>query len=86
MKSPQIETADFIPDKSGYSELQVCQSAAGYYVGTMYYDKEDGFWEPGSRDSGYFRTSEEAEKFLKMVIGISNPEQHLRMHPTEIVA
>lgn len=59
MKSPMIENADYIEDKKGYSELQVLSSAAGYYVGTTYTD-EDGFTEPGSRDSGYYRTYEDA--------------------------
>jgi len=32
--------------KSGYSELQVLESAAGLYVGTTF--TENGFTEPGS--------------------------------------
>lgn len=39
-------------------ELEVCHSAAGYYIGT---------WcscGPYSRESGYYRTSDEAERRL----------------------
>jgi hypothetical protein len=67
MKSPMIQNANYIENKSGYSDLQVLSSAAGYYVGTIYTDPEDGFREPGSRDSDYFRTYEQAEKYLKLI-------------------
>ena len=40
------------------SELQVLKSAAGYYIGRT----EDGM--PYSRESTYFRTSEEAKELL----------------------
>jgi hypothetical protein len=50
---------------NGYSELMVCQSAAGYYLGTMYTD-ESGFEEPGSRESDYFPSRGEAEIALEM--------------------
>ena len=40
------------------SELQVLKSAAGYYIGRT----EDGM--PYSRESGYFRTYEEAEELF----------------------
>ena len=59
MRSPQVERYE--PDskeKEGYTDLQVLRSPAGYYVGTMYV-AEDGFTEPGSRDSGYFKTRKE---------------------------
>ena len=42
-------------------EPQVCKSPAGYYVG--YWCDEDG---PFSRESGYYRTREEAERALKV--------------------
>ena len=52
----------------GYTDMMVLQSAAGYYIGTMYEEKDaDGnvlFQEPGSRDTDYIRTREEAEKLL----------------------
>lgn len=50
-----------------YTELRVLSSAAGYYIGTNYVNVEaDGStWEePGSRESGYFRTREAAEAAL----------------------
>ena len=39
-------------------ELQVCKSAAGYYVGTYCY------CGPYSRESGYYKTREAAEVAL----------------------
>ena len=70
MKSPQIDFANKSWAKDGdnpsdYSEMKVLQSAAGYYIGTIYTDPDDGFEEPGSRDSDYFDTREEAEKYLE---------------------
>jgi hypothetical protein len=65
-----VEKAGYIPEeqKSGYSELKVLQSAAGYYVGTTYFNPDfGGFEEPGSRDSGYYRTEGEAERALKLM-------------------
>jgi len=54
-----------------YGPLQVLKSAAGYYVGTLFADtfnNHDGtvstFNVPGSRDSGYFATEEEAQRYL----------------------
>ena len=55
-----------------YSDLQVMKSAAGYYVGTFYMDSLDSgetFLCPGSRDSQYFRTHEEASAFLSYMTG-----------------
>lgn len=43
------------------SEHKVLQSAAGYYVGTLYFDKEHKVWLPYDRASGYFETEAEAE-------------------------
>lgn len=44
--------------------LHVCQSNAGYYIGRMCWDKEGDFEEPFSRESGYYRKKEDAEKEL----------------------
>lgn len=65
MKSPMVQNATYISEeeKSEYSELQVLQSAAGYYIGTLHNDPE-GFQEPGSRDSGYYATRELAQQAL----------------------
>jgi hypothetical protein len=56
------------------------RSAAGFYVGTLHTD-ENGFVEPGSRDSDYFRTRQEAERYLRMVQEVPNPNEYLRMEP-----
>lgn len=65
MKSPQIEFANYIDkdEKELYSDLQVLRSNAGFYIGTIYNNPE-GYQEPGSRDSGYYPTREEAQKAL----------------------
>lgn len=61
-KSPLVER--WGGDEEGtYTDLQVCRSNAGYYIGTMFTTKE-GWQEPGSRDSGYYRTAEEAQAEL----------------------
>lgn len=70
-------------EKGGYSDLQVLQSAAGYYVGTTYTNVEaDGstWTEPGSRDTGYFATHEEAEKYLARLME-ADPTASTRQHP-----
>lgn len=70
MKSHMIETGDYITNKSGYSDLQVLQSAVGWYIGTIYsnYDTNGNhlYDEPGSRDSVYFPTKEKAEEILSV--------------------
>jgi hypothetical protein len=68
MKSPQVIKANYIAedDKANYSDLQVLESSAGHYVGTIY-TGEDGE-EPGSRDSEYFPNREEAEAALTAMI------------------
>lgn len=83
MKSPMVENADYNSkaEKEKYTDLKICQSAAGYYVGTQYWDDELKFWDAGSRDSGYFATKEEAEAYLKMVTESKNPQEYLRDQP-----
>lgn len=46
--------------KQGY-EIEVCESTAGYYMGTV--DPDDGF--PNCRITGYYKTPEEAAAALK---------------------
>lgn len=57
------------PDPAGhYSELKVMLSGAGYYLGTEFVHTSgdfEGLVEPGSRESGYFKTYEAAEAALK---------------------
>lgn len=48
----------------GVSEFKVMQSGAGYYVGTTFFDPDINCQVPNSRETGYFRTYEEAEKAL----------------------
>ena len=47
------------------TEPSVLQSAAGYYIGTRYWDDEMAGWYPFNRLSfGYYATVEDAEKDL----------------------
>lgn len=83
MKSPMVENASYIIEKTGYSELQVMRSGAGWYIGTLYTDPKDGFREPGSRDSDYFATEAEATSYLKLleITGDDTAELILRATP-----
>ena len=82
MKSPMVENASYIKDedRSHYTDLQVLRSGAGWYVGTLFWDAEYEFWDAGSRDSDYFGSKEEAERFLEVVSGVGLPGC-LREHP-----
>ena len=83
MKSPMVQNAGYIPadEKGQYSDLQVLQSGAGFYIGTLFTNKEGPveFTEPGSRDTEYFATREEAEAELKRIE--SGESQTTRMEP-----
>lgn len=63
MKSLQVLTV-CRGNYTGYSDLQVLRSAAGFYIGTTYMDPENGWQEPGSRDSDYFVHKEQAMQAL----------------------
>lgn len=71
------------PDLERYSDLQVMQSGAGYYVGTSYRDPKMPFDEPGSRDSGYFENRKDAELFLQAIemLPWEDASTLLRQHP-----
>ncbi len=62
MRSEQVENLASIPaeEKLLYTDLQILESGAGWYIGTLYNNPE-GFVEPGSRDSEYFPTRKAAE-------------------------
>jgi len=69
MKTVSEKTPDDEREE-GFTELQVLQSAAGYYIGRMHWNTSDGkdtfgsFWEPGSRETDYYTTRETAQKLL----------------------
>jgi len=85
MKSLQIHSLgkQTIPDPENYSDLQVMQSAAGFYLGTIYNNPE-GFQEPGSRDSTYFRTKEDAEFALARLEELYKEEEDINFEWTFI--
>lgn len=68
-----LDAADEGAVKNRYTELRVLQSAAGFYVGTLYEELDETgavVWqEPGSRDSGYFPTHEAAALELRQIEG-----------------
>ena len=45
------------------SPLMVLESAAGFYIGKVYYYSEDEF-QPYSRSSTYYKTKESADRSL----------------------
>ena len=49
-----------------YSDLTVLQSAAGWYIGTIF-NNTAGWSEPGSRESQYFVSEEAAQQALDNV-------------------
>ena len=81
MKSPMITSLPEIPEKDRYTEVRILKSAAGWYLGTLYFEHEFDAWVPGSRDSEYFRTEADAERFLEHVKKAPNPNEYLRMEP-----
>lgn len=87
MKSPMITKGDFIEDKGSYSDLMVLRSGAGFYVGTLWQERDAKgkivYQEPGSRDSDYFPSHEAAASFLATltVCGEDVAETMLRQHP-----
>lgn len=62
MRSIQVAIihADNPAEEAKYSDLQVMKSAAGWYIGTAY-NAIGGWQEPGSRDTDYYSTKEEAD-------------------------
>lgn len=42
------------------SPLKVLQSAAGYYIGQLYFDRDMEVWLPYDRVSGYYVTKQDA--------------------------
>lgn len=59
------------------SYFMVMQSAAGYYIGQYCYeDMGDGEWllQPYDRDTGYYKTREQAELMLKGYKGEARTE------------
>lgn len=46
------------------SPLQILNTPAGYYIGRTCWDKKNNYEGPFSRESGYFRTHDEAKKAM----------------------
>lgn len=71
LKSKIVQNVIPPEGQSNYTELQVLCSNAGWYVGTMYQEKDhkgNVLWEePGSRDTDYFKSREDAERYLGLM-------------------
>lgn len=64
MKSKQIVTND---DYNAYGDLLPMCSAEGWYVGSFYHgmgSEGEMIYTPGTRDSDYYKTFEEAQQHL----------------------
>ena len=83
MKSYQVELNIHANDRKDYSDLQVLQSAAGWYIGTIYTHPRLEFKEPGSRDSDYFPTEAKA-KFALAFLEFTYEESGKDMETTII--
>lgn len=66
MKSFQVEYMIRPSEQPRYSDLCTLKSAAGWYVGTTY-KGEDGFIEPGSRDTDYYPSESDAKLSLAIL-------------------
>ena len=59
------------PEPANYSSLQILKSPAGYYLGTIYIDPDHMFEEPGSRDTNYFPTLDQAIRALECMVTLA---------------
>ena len=55
-------------EEGSYTELQVLSSAAGFYIGTLWCDRDGRPMEPGSRDSEYFPSRSMAQQVLDVMV------------------
>lgn len=65
------------PELQNYSDLQVCSSAAGYFLGTVH-NAQEGYAEPGSRDTDYYKNKSDAEyslSTLERCVALKIPEE-----------
>ena len=73
LKSKIVTEANYLTakEKSGFTELQVLHSNGGWYVGTLYQEKDKNgnvLWtEPGTRDTDYFNSQEDAARYLRIM-------------------
>ena len=71
-------TSNYPSPVGEYSDLKVMESAAGWYIGTTFHHTSGdyaGLVEPGSRESGYYRSKVEAELALQTLTWTQ------RLHP-----
>ena len=67
-KNKHREVSEHYPDRPAHgviSDIMVCQSNAGYYIGTLVYDFVMNSWLPYDRDSvEYYPDERAAQKAL----------------------
>jgi hypothetical protein len=84
MKAARIEElsmSELQAEDGTYSKLVVLCSAAGYYIGRTF-KGDDEFEEPGSRESGYFPTEQEATKALMEGFDWRNVAENCHLYET----
>lgn len=58
----------YYQEEEQISEVKVLKSAAGYYIGHLYFDTDMKVWLPYDRLSGYYATKEDAAQDLPSFI------------------
>lgn len=56
--------AEELDQQKNFSALKALKSKSGWYIGRTYTDPITQCNEPGSRDSGYFKSEKEALNYL----------------------
>ena len=83
MKSLQVLAHIVKSEQEYYSDLQVMRSAAGWYIGTIYRNNHDQ--GPGSRDTGYFDTEEDAKFALQIMERINNNKKWVELSECSVM-
>lgn len=84
MKSIQVANTMRESEQKDFSELQVLKSGAGWYIGTIFTDPKTGFQEPGSRDTGYYASEEDAKLALRVLVSLTARQKMLARPAVDI--
>lgn len=66
------------------TELQVIQTIAGYFVGTLRFDENVKAFQLHSRESEYFSTRREAENELSFILTLLDDEELYHLEQNRI--
>lgn len=61
------------------TDMKVLRSAAGFYLGRLYFDVEVGCELPYSRESDYFATREQAERALQQGFKVRQADENAHL-------